>query len=80
MWVGVLGEVCRGCMYVASLIPRTHPADSFQYNMHNTESDPCWGWFGSGTKTSMWLTQSVNVLVCDNSDHFLQQTSVVAKN
>ena len=24
----------------------------FQYNAHSTESDPRWGWFGSGTETS----------------------------
>ena len=34
------------------LIPHIH---HFQFPVCDTESDPCWGWFGSGTETSVQL-------------------------
>ena len=35
------------CMYIASSIT------------HDTESVPCWGWFGSGTETSQDLNHEI---------------------
>ena len=41
------------CTVWASLVPRTliQRVHRLQYNARNTESNPHWGWFGSGTET-----------------------------
>jgi len=54
--------------FPSSLVPRPliQRVYRLQYNMRNTGSDPCWGWFGSGTETKLTNTD-VCLLQCGGS-------------